>query len=196
MVLGLTGRYCAGKDAVAGILSGMGWPVLDVDHVGHLVLEEVSPRVVEAFGRGIVGPDGRLDRKALGRIVFADPAKLAILEGILHPVMVERVKSWITENPGNVVVNAAVLDKMGLDAVCQAVLHVTAPPLLRVKRAMRRDGLALGQALRRVCCQKGIGLKSGSGSVDTYIVRNQGTREALERSVHALMERLTRGKAR
>jgi dephospho-CoA kinase len=196
MVLGLTGKYCAGKDAVARILSGMGWSALDVDHVGHLVLEELSSRVVEAFGAGIVGRDGHIDRKALGRLVFADPARLAVLEGILHPAMVERVKAWIRENPRKVVVNAAVLGKMGLDTLCQAVLYVTAPACLRVKRAMARDRLPFGNALWRVLFQKGISLKSGSGSVDMYTVRNRGTLDALERFVHALMERIARGKAR
>ncbi len=193
MVLGLTGRYCAGKDEVARILSEMGWRSIDVDHVGHAVLEELKPRVVQEFGTGILGTDGRIDRKALGRVVFSDPARLAALEGILHPAMAAHVRRWITETPGKLVVNAAVLGKMGLDRDCRAVLYVTAPILVRARRAMRRDGLSFRRALCKVIGQRGISLKSGSGSVDTYVVRNQGSRDALERSVRALVGRIERG---
>lgn len=193
MVLGLTGRYCAGKDEVARILSGMGWQSIDVDHVGHVVLEELKPRVVEAFGTEILGPEGRIDRKALGRVVFSDAGRLAALEGILHPAMAAHVRRWIAETPGNLVVNAAVLGKMGLDRDCRAVLYVTAPILVRARRAMRRDGFSFCRALRKVLGQRGISLKSGSGSVDTYVVRNRGSRSALERSVRALVERIERG---
>ena len=193
MVLGLTGRYCAGKDEAARILSKMGWRSIDVDHVGHVVLEELAPRVIQAFGKGVVGPDGRIDRKALGRVVFRDPARLTALEGILHPGMAAHVRRWIAENPGNVVVNAAVLGKMGLDRDCQAVLYVTAPVLVRAARARKRDGLSFGRALCKVLRQGGISLKSGSRSVDTYVVRNRGSRDALERSVRALMERIQKG---
>ena len=93
MVLGLTGQYCAGKDAVARILERNGFRVIDVDRVGHEVLEERREEVAAAFGPGVRRADGSIDRRALGRIVFADPAALARHEAIVHPAMVERVRA-------------------------------------------------------------------------------------------------------
>jgi dephospho-CoA kinase len=195
MTIGLAGGYCTGKDTVARILAGRGFSVIDVDKVGHRILEECAPRVISAFGPGIRGEDGRIDRKALGRIVFADPEKLSLLESMVHPPMIERVKSLIQSAHGDVVVNAAILYKMGLDSLCQAVFRVTAPIALRVARAMRRDGIGFKDAILRVSAQRGIRPKSGASQVDTYYIRNWGTIRSLERSVQTAMERVSRGKA-
>src|SRR5512136_767870 len=93
MILGLTGPYCAGKDAVARVLERRGFRVLNVDAIGHEVLEDLRGEVAAAFGSGVLRADGSVDRRALGRIVFADPAALARHEAIVHPAMVERVRA-------------------------------------------------------------------------------------------------------
>ena len=144
MVIGLTGRYCAGKDAVARILGRRGFAVLDVDRIGHEVLEERRDAVAAAFGESVRRADGSIDRRAVGRIVFADPAALALLEGIVHPAMVERVRSLAaveTAAGRDAVVNAALLRHMRLDRYCDAVVEVRA-------RAFRRffRGLQIGRA--------------------------------------------------
>ncbi len=157
MVVGLTGGYCAGKDSVARWFSARGYAVIDVDAVGHDVLREKAGEVIAAFGPGIRGADGSVDRRALGRIVFSDPRALARHEAIMHPAMAEKVRAWIRSTPGDKLINAAVLFKLGLDAVCAHVICVTAPLPLRVVRAMRRDRVSAVQALRRIRSQRGRG---------------------------------------
>jgi dephospho-CoA kinase len=195
MLVGLAGGYCAGKDAVARLLAARGFTVIDVDAVGHEVLSEKAPEVIAAFGEAVRGAGGSVDRKALGRIVFARPSELARLEGILHPPMVERVVSIVGSIGGDILINAAVLFRMGLHSICNAVICVTAPALVRALRAVRRDGLPFGAALRRVFSQRGIYPKSDGAAVDTYYIRNWGTVRSLERSVERVLGRLGRGKA-
>ncbi len=191
-MLGLAGGYCVGKDAVAACLAERGWRIIDVDEVGHRVLREPEARgrVQARFGPEILGADGEVDRKALGRRVFRDRGELAALEGILHPLMVERVRGELAAAGGPVVLNAAILFRMGLDRLCSAVLCVRAPWWARAARARRRDGLKLAQALRRIFSQRGICPKLRAGGVDKYYVDNNRGLDALrERTWRLLREK-------
>jgi dephospho-CoA kinase len=190
VIVGLTGKYCAGKDRVARIFAGHGFSVIDVDSLGHEALAARAARIIEIFGRSLANEDGTVNRRALGRIVFGNPAALARLEGVLHPAMVERVKELIAQMGSDVVVNAAILHHMGLDALCRAVVCVTAPLPLRLLRAMRRDHLPLRDALARITSQKGICPQLNDPGVDTYNVPNRGSGGSLEHRVARLAQRL------
>jgi dephospho-CoA kinase len=196
MVLGLTGPYCAGKDAAARVLERRGFRVLDVDAIGHEVLEERRDEVAAAFGPGVRRADGSIDRRALGRIVFANPAALARHEAIVHPPMVERVRALAAAERAagrDVAVNAALLRRMGLDRLCDAVLDVRARFPLRLLRGIRRDRLGPVQVLRRMGSQRrgSRRLNRKTPGVDTYIVRNdRATTRRLELSVDRIVDRL------
>ena len=189
MVLGLAGGYCAGKDAVAAVLTGQGFRVIDVDAVGHEVLREqqVRERVAARFGPGVLADGGEVDRKALGRRVFRDRRELSALEAIVHPRMVERVRQELAGASGPAVVNAALLFRMGLDRLCGAVLCVRAPWWVRLARARRRDGLGLVQGLRRIASQRGICPKLPGPGVDMYYIENSGGCNALRERVLRLL---------
>jgi dephospho-CoA kinase len=191
-VLGVAGSYCAGKNAVISILLEQGFRQIDVDLVGHEVLREpaVRSRVLECFGTGILGADGEVDRRALGRRVFARRAALRRLESIVHPIMVERVHAQLAREEGRVALNAAVLFRMGLDRLCNLVLCVRAPLRARLARARARDGLGAWQALRRLAAQRGICPKLNAPGVDIYYVDNDGGLDALrERTLVILREK-------
>jgi len=196
MVLGLTGPYCAGKDAAARVLERRGFRVLDVDAIGHEVLEDLRGEVAEAFGPGVLRADGTIDRRALGRIVFADPAALARHEAIVHPAMAARVRSLAAGERAagrDAAVNAALLRHMGLDGLCDAVLEVRACAPVRLLRGLRRDRLGLAQVLRRMRVQRRQSrrLNRTAPGVDTYIVRNdRATTRRLELSVDRIVDRL------
>jgi dephospho-CoA kinase len=196
MVLGLTGRYCAGKDAAARILERKGFRVIDVDRVGHEVLEERAAEVAAAFGPGVRRADGSIDRRALGRIVFADPSALARHEAIVHPAMVERVRVLAAAERAagrDAAINAALLRHMGLDRFCDAVLEVRACFPRRFFRGLRRDRLGPVQVLRRMRSQwTGFRrLNRKTPGVDTYTVRNdRATTRRLEHSVDRIVDRL------
>jgi dephospho-CoA kinase len=182
VVVGVAGGYCAGKNALVGVLESWGFVAVDVDAVGHQVLKEpqTRDRVIGEFGPGIEAEGGEIDRRALAARVFGNREALSLLESIVHPRMVARVEEQLRRCGNRVVINAAVLFRMGLDRLCDFVMCVQAPLLKRLSRARRRDHLGLLAALRRLASQRGICPKSNDPAVDTYYVGNSRGLEWLE----------------
>jgi dephospho-CoA kinase len=211
MVIGLTGGYCAGKNEAAALLEKAGWACVDVDKLGHEAVELARDAIVDRFGPGIVGPDGKLDRRAIARIVFADPAALADQEAIVHPVanrlVGERLAAALAAAAGGreprVCVNAALLHKAEAFAACEAILEVRAPFPLRALRGARRDGTSLAAALRRITRQRGFraALRAAAGALAQgsrpriLALRNWGGRAALARAVARALRRIEAGGA-
>lgn len=199
MTAGLTGRCCAGKDTVARVFLSRGWTVIDVDRIGHQALEEKAEEILRLFGPQAGDGSGGVDRRKLGAMVFSDPGKLERLEAVVHPWMAERVRTLASEaeNRGEqVLLNAALLEKMGLHAICSAVILVKAPMPARLLRAMRRDGLPLCAVLRRFASQRAIGAKRLGKTVDMYSINNIGPVSGLEAKAASLEERLMAGSSR
>lgn len=190
MVLGISGTYCSGKSELARyFVDRFGFSEIDVDAVGHDALTRQAKNVIRTFGRSVTAGDGSIDRRALGRIVFADAARLDDLEAIVHPEMVKVVSERIPADPEmRTVINAALLVHMGLDTLCNAVVHVDAPLLVRAVRARRRDALPWRDIKLRIERQRS--LKFRSDSVDTYTVRNTFGRRALYRHADRLSRSL------
>lgn len=188
MVVGVAGKYCAGKSTVSEILEDHGYYAIDVDSLGHEALRRKQAEIVARFGREIVAGDESIDRKRLGRIVFADAESRRALEAIVHPEMRQMVREQIdAARPDPVVINAAILFEMGLAELCDVVLWVTAPFLTRLRRARRRDKLPLLQLLSRFHAQREMAPQSSGQNVDIQIVRNSsGDTARLTASLHEL----------
>lgn len=163
MVLGLTGGYCTGKNTVASLLTARGWHCIDVDILGHVAVEESRDALVRRFGPAILRSDGSLDRKALGRIVFAEPAALHDHEAIVHPRMLALLEECL-ESAHRVAypagttslacINAAILYRMPQISRCDAVIEVVASQAVRLERAAQRDRLGAADALQRIASQE------------------------------------------
>jgi dephospho-CoA kinase len=189
MVIGLTGRYCSGKGTAAGVLAALGCRVVDADDLSHEVLVERTTVVLSEFGPSVRSADGGVDRRALGKIVFVDPAARTRLEAILYPEITERIRRFIAGG-GDVVINAPLLQRAGLESLCDALLFVRAPALVRLVRAVRRDHLTLGDAWVRINAQKDVKPQCNGPAVDTYSVRNWGSARSLERRIRRIFARL------
>jgi dephospho-CoA kinase len=191
MVVGVAGKYCAGKSTVTGILAAGGYGVIDVDRLGHEALARRVADVRKTFGEAYIDAEGSVDRKKLGSLVFRDRGAMRRLEGIVHPEMVQMVRERLaagtpddTRNPGatrnsdpatpGTVINAALLFPMGLDALCDMVLWVTAPMLTRLRRARERDGLSVVEILRRFWAQRELDPQPSRSDVDIHSVENRG----------------------
>ena len=191
--IGVTGKYCAGKDTVTRFLVTQGFRDIDVDALGHDALQEEKNAITDAFGADITDSDGGIDRGALARVVFSDTGRLRRLEAIVHPVMVRMVTDRIGElastSPGipGIAVNAAVLFRMKLDHHCDTVLFVDAPLLLRLSRARRRDSVGVITALRRLRSQHDVDPQFSTSNADICSVVNDGTRERLLSQVRACL---------
>jgi len=188
MVWGVTGKYCSGKNGVVKILQSCGFKEIDVDLLGHQVLEEQKTRVGEHFGREILAESGEIDRRKLGRVVFTNPAELRVLEGILHPAMVERVEEQVKGTEDLLVINAALLCHLGLHSLCDLVICVKANPLVRYLRARKRDGLSIPATFSRIFAQKRICSKSNDLAVDIYYIRNNHGFFRVEEEIRAILK--------
>lgn len=193
MIIGLTGKSCAGKDTVASMLSADRFSVIDVDALGHVALEANHGRLREAFGDSIFRPDGTVDRKILGPIVFSDPSKLGLLDSITHPWMKEealRLAREAEEDGRIAVINAALLESMGFVPSCDEVVLVIAPYEVREARALKRDGMTAEKFRARSDAQKDIGLSLfASGRKVTTIV-NDGDLDTISRQVSFLCAKI------
>lgn len=166
IVIGLTGPIGCGKSTVAGWLAALGARVIDADRVARGVTPPGSPElaaIVDAFGRGVLRPDGSLDRQLLGRIVFADPGALRRLETIIHPAVRPRILAEVeaarADGAPAVVIEAIKLVEGGLAALCDEVWLVTCAPdvqLARVRARARERGEDAVDAEARVAAQAGL----------------------------------------
>lgn len=160
IVLGLTGQSGAGKSYICDILRNAGIPCLDTDRVARDVCGAGMPCLAElqnAFGDGILLPDGTLNRKALGKIVFSDREKLLLLNSITHKYIRAETEQWLDTyrraGAAIAVVDAPVLFESGFDAMCDCTAAVIAPLDIRIARILRRDGISEAEARARLASQ-------------------------------------------
>ena len=144
-IIGLTGSIGMGKSATAVLLRRLKIPVHDSDHAVHIALAPGGAAfrdVVAAFPASLDAGTGRIDRVALGRAVFSDPAKRRILESLIHPHVIASQKAFIRKARRNgfktVILDIPLLYETKADARVDAVICVTAPGFLQKQRVMRR----------------------------------------------------------
>ena len=159
-VVGLTGGVAAGKSLVSAELERLGAHVIDADLISKEIFAPGTAEFKEAvlaFGSAILAKDGTINRKLLGAMVFADAAKLRLLNSITHPSILRRIRDEVASLKGRgegvVVVDAALVMETGLDKEIDAVVVVYAPPEAQLDRLMKRDGLSREQALQRIDAQ-------------------------------------------
>ncbi len=193
-VLGLTGGICSGKSTVSRIFREEGIPVVDADRIAREVVLPGTPahaEIVRRFGGEILMPDGRIDRAKLGTVVFADPAKRALLESITHPAiaagLAERLRDLEAAGHPIAVVEAALIHEAGRRGTFEAVVAVTCPPELQEQRLMARDGIGREEARRRVASQLSSADKA---SRSDRVIDNSGTIERTREQVLSLIRSL------
>ena len=150
-VIGLTGGSGAGKSAVSEFLKEKGATVIDADAISREITKEggiALPAIDKAFP-GVI-KDGVLDRKALGRIVFADSFKLSLLNEITHKYIKKLTEEKIKKADGLIVLDAPLLFEAGEDVLCDKIVFVTADEEVRIKRIMKRDALSYPDAKMRI----------------------------------------------
>ncbi len=195
MILGLVGPFAAGKSTASDHLASRGFFRIDVDRLGHEALASRASDIVEAFGPEVLGPDGQVDRRALGARVFADPAELRKLQAIVHPQMSARAVRLARSAPDSVI-DAALLFRMNLDKACDHVIWLHSPLLLRLMRAIRRDRRGIRAALQRLRSQQDLRLHLRQSTADIRKVYNGISRRALARRLDRVLVRLRAGEGK
>ena len=155
-MIGLTGQSGAGKTTVSRVFSQNGFAVIDADIISREVTEKGQPcltELSEAFGSDIINPDGTLNRKRLGSIVFSDREKLRQLNGIIYPYIIYRIISRIDElsEEGRelILLDAPTLFEANADDLCDLIISVTADEGIRMSRIIARDGITPEAAKKR-----------------------------------------------
>jgi dephospho-CoA kinase len=184
--------YCAGKNYVAALLERRGLPVLELDKLGHEVINTEGEAILARFGTGILDAGGGIDRKLLGARVFGKPAELAALEGIIHPGVNRLTEGWLEKNRGRpCVINAALLHRSAAFQRLDCIILVKAPALIRLLRARRRDKLPWIALIKRFYSQRGFIPQYLKKSTDIYTVYNHSfSAEDTERQVDAILSRI------
>jgi dephospho-CoA kinase len=196
---GLTGGIASGKSAVAGMLRGIGFHVIDADALGHEVMEpgtRAFEEIKREFGEGVIGADGRIDRGKLGAVVFADRRKLERLNAIVHPrveeEMVGKFAEWEKDGVKDAAfVEAALLVEAGYRKNLDGLVVAWCRPEQQVERLLAR-GLSEVEARRRIAAQMPAEekLKYATEKIDC-----SGSLEETRRQVEELAARLRRGAA-
>ncbi|TCZ75287.1 dephospho-CoA kinase [Paenibacillus albiflavus] len=190
MFLGLTGGIACGKSTVANMLKARGAILIDADVIAREVVEPGQPgllQLVQHFGREIILPDGRLDRKALGGIVFGDEAKRKELNNILHPSIRKeirnRMEKYAISDPDKlIVVDIPLLYESGYDSMFEQIMVVYVPREIQLKRLIHRDGFTQAEAEARLNTQVPIEDKKNLADV---LIDNSGSLDTTEAQIEA-----------
>lgn len=195
VVVGLTGGIGSGKSTVARMLEESGARIVDADRIAREVVApgtEGLEAVRARFGGAVFDLDGRLDRAALGAIVFSDAKARADLEAITHPriaaVAAQETARAIAEHVPVVVYEAALIVENRLYEGLDALIVVACAEQTQVRRVVERDGLSEDEARRRLSAQLPLAEKV---KVADYVVDNDGTLDETRSQVDAIWRKLT-----
>ena len=192
--VGLTGGIACGKSTVSGMLRDRDCQVLAADPLGHELLEPgqaAYDEVLREFGKDVLAPGGKVDRKKLGTVVFADPVKRAKLNWILHPKILEVILQWFKalDRPGGpefAVLEAALIYEAAVNKELDRVVVCWCTPEQQMERLEAR-GLTKEEAQRRVSAQMPISEKK---RLADEVIDCSGPFEDTERQVAQLIEKL------
>ena len=188
LLVGLTGGIGSGKSTVSRHLAKRGAVVLDADAFAREAVAagaEGFERVVQRFGRDVIGPDGELDRPRLAAIVFSDEAARRDLESIVHPFVRQAIADGITENASSdrvVVLVNPLLIEMGTHRDCDVVIVVSAEPETQVARSVAR-GMDEDDVRARMAAQLPFDERARHADV---VLDNEGALDDLSRRVEEL----------
>ena len=190
--IGLTSGIASGKSTVGALLLAHGWPLLDADQFAHEALTPGSPTsaaVLAHFGRDIqaAGEPARVNRAALGRIVFSDARERQWLEQLIHPLVRQRFDqclSRLNEAPV-VVLMVPLLFEANLTAMCSEIWLVDCEEQHQIQRLMRRSNLTEQEAKQRLQAQWPLAKKRQRAD---HIINNRGSKIDLSRQVESIIK--------
>lgn len=191
-IIGLTGQTGAGKSTVLKMMERKGAAVIDADKVAHFVADNdlwCLVEIVTAFSCLVLTEKGKLNRKKLGKIVFADPKKLQTLNKIMFPyirtVIEQKVKDFTQAGYERIVIDGATLIESKCSEMCDVLISVTAEKEQRLERIIRRDGLSRLDAERRVFSQKPEEFYT---EVSDFVIKNDGNLEELQQKAEIVFQ--------
>lgn len=194
--VGLTGGIATGKSTVGMMFVELGCHLIDSDRITHQLFEPgqaVHNAVVNEFGKRILAPDGTIDRRILGEIVFKeDPQARAKLNSLVHPAVIRRQQDWLKEmeekDPGGIaIVDAALMIEVGTYKNYDKVIVVTCSPEVQKQRLLARSGLSEDQIDARIRSQMPMEEKVKYAD---FVIDSSGDRSDTRRQVEEVNSKL------
>ena len=152
-VVGLTGNIGSGKSTIAGIFKTLNVPVYHADLESRKFLEEKSiiDEIVFQFGKKILTPDNRIDRRAVAEIVFTDKHSLDWLNSLMHPKVMAHFRSWVEQQQAPYVIQeAAIIYEAGISSEFDNIIYISCPKEIALSRVVARDGVNTQDVLQRM----------------------------------------------
>ncbi|WP_367209740.1 dephospho-CoA kinase [Sphingobacterium sp. R2] len=153
MKIGITGGIGSGKTFICKLFKAMAVPVYNADEEAKKLMNtdiRIKERLIAEFGAETY-PDGKLDRAFLAQRIFSDSAKLELVNGIIHPIVIQEAKEWAAQQKSRYTLKeAALLFESGSYKDLDYTILVTAPLSVRVQRVMKRDKVTEGQVMERI----------------------------------------------
>jgi dephospho-CoA kinase len=190
-VLGLLGGIGSGKSTVAALFAEQGATVIDADAIVAELhgTDKVKAAIEERWGTEAFRSDGTLDRERMARIVFDNPDELAVLNAILHPLVIERVQQRAAApDSGLCVIDAPLLIESGLDELCDATVFVECDATARQQRVANNRNWDAEEIKRREQHQEPLARKRKRAD---YVVNNGGDIAATRKQIERIMEHVT-----
>jgi dephospho-CoA kinase len=189
----LTGGIATGKSSVLRRFACHGVPTIDADALAHVALAPGTPaeaRILERFGPAVRTPEGGIDRRALGAIVFGDEAARREVEAIVHPLVYAAIEAWYAALPPVpfAVADIPLLYETGHESDFDTVVVTACRPEEQVRRLRARDGLSPAEARQRLDAQLPVAEKARRA---THVIRTDGTHADTDAQVDALVAALS-----
>ena len=186
----------AGKNYISSLLEELGFSCIDADVLVHKAIEIHSEEIFSAFKNEaekmhivLKNPDGSINRRALGSLVFSHKELLRKQEALVYPKIVDLTKDFVNSNSGkNIAINATVAFKTPeILSLCSKILFVEAPFFTRIKRAKKRDGLSLSKIFQRFNAQKNLRSEYKKTGIPIVSIRNSGPSKKIKRRLKKIL---------
>lgn len=198
-IICVTGKMASGKNTLCSLLEQNNFLCTDADKVVHKVINDATPKILETFNeyaiqKGITlsNPDGTLNRKNLGELLFQNPTLLKKQEDIIYPLYIEETQKIINSNPScNIVLNATVLYKTPqLMNQCDFIIFVKSSAIQRFFRVCKRDNIKIKNILQRFYSQKNLYNEYKATNIPIIKIKNSSNMNKLKKQVENLLKKI------
>ena len=198
-IICVTGKMASGKNTLCSLLEQNDFLCTDADKVVHKVINDATPKILETFneysiqkGISLSNPDGTLNRKNLGELLFQNPTLLKKQEDIIYPLYIEETQKIISSNPScNIILNATVLYKTPqLMNQCDFIIFVKSSAIQRFFRVCKRDNIKIKNILQRFYSQKNLYSEYKATNIPIIEIKNSSNINKLKKQVEHLLKKL------
>lgn len=191
MIIGLTGGIASGKSTVSKILKELGAKIVDADVKAKEVFQrdDVTSKIKNIFGNGVIGKNGELDRAKIKEIVFSNKEKLEKLNQLIHPKVEEELKK-IKENANKndiIIFDIPLLFETGMNKYCDKIMLVFVKRETQIKRMIERDNISEELAIKIINSQMSLEEKLKKSEIH---IENNGTMENLREKIENIYKNL------